>query len=46
MGLKPSVEVLEKEAARVPGPGAYTPNIDAQNINADDFLISGLLECK
>lgn len=29
MGLKPSVEVLEKEAARVPGPGAYTPNIDA-----------------
>jgi len=29
--LKLSVEGLEKESARVPGPGAYTPKIDAQN---------------
>jgi hypothetical protein len=31
MGMKPSVEILEKEAQRVPGPGAYSPSIDGTN---------------
>ena len=39
MGLKPSPEILEKEAQRVPGPGAYSPNVNVDNNQAPQFGI-------
>jgi len=39
MGLKPSVEILAKEAQRVPGPGAYTPSIEPTNTSPPKYGI-------
>ena len=37
--MKPSVEILEKEAKHVPGPGTYSPNINVVNKQAPQFGI-------
>ena len=37
--MKPSPEILEKEAQRVPGPGAYSPNVNVVNKQAPQFGI-------
>ena len=39
MGLKPSLEILEKERLKSPGPGQYSPNIEPLSRSPPKFSI-------